>query len=227
LPAEVPFEQLLEVVKAAAREHLPLAQAIQEITQECAEAVAIVGQESEKPAKKPAPGAEAGLGEWTPEKERALAKIISMDAVRRVWIGSLDITELVRRRLARELASFAAAQIPPGLLGSISSPFGGEQAPKGFWFKVNAELIIYGATEPDAQVTIGNRPIQLRPDGSFSYRFALPDGQFDLPIQAVAADQSDRRAAELKFSRQTDYRGEVGAHPQDAALKPPLPENAL
>src|SRR5688500_20153543 len=34
-----------------------------------------------------------------------------------------------------------------------------------FWFKINAELIIYGATEPDAKVAIADRPIKLRPDG--------------------------------------------------------------
>ena len=33
------------------------------------------------------------------------------------------------------------------------------------------------------------------------------------------------RAAELKFSRDTEYRGEVGAHPQDPQLKPPLAAN--
>jgi hypothetical protein len=83
---------------------------------------------------------------------------------------------------------------------------------------VNAELIVYGATEPDARVTIGGRVIRLRPDGSFSYRFALPDGNYEMPIVAVSADQTDGRAAELKFSRSTEVRGDVGEHPQDPGL---------
>jgi hypothetical protein len=29
----------------------------------------------------------------------------------------------------------------------------------------------------------------------------------------------------LKFSRETQYLGEVGATPQDPSLQPPLPEN--
>jgi hypothetical protein len=86
-------------------------------------------------------------------------------------------------------------------------------------------LIIYGATERDATVTIGGRTIKLRPDGSFSYRFALPDGKYDLPVVAVSADGTDGRAAELKFSRATEIRGEVGTHPQDPALKPPTPDD--
>jgi uncharacterized protein len=96
------------------------------------------------------------------------------------------------------------------------------QGQKGFWFNVNAELIIYGATEPDATVTIGGRTIRLRSDGSFSYRFALPDGKYDLPAVAVSSDKTDGRAAELSFRRDTQYRGDVGKHPQDPQLKPPL-----
>ena len=149
-----------------------------------------------------------------------------MDQVRRVWIGSLEITELLRRQLVQELASAAAAQFslptsPARAAGSVSSPFGGAQWPKGFWFNINAELIIYGATEPDAKVTIAGREVKLRPDGSFSFRFALPDGQYELPVVAVSADQTDGRAAELEFSRRTEYHGEVGVHPQDPKLKPP------
>ncbi|HXF09517.1 MAG TPA: hypothetical protein VN625_01950, partial [Desulfuromonadaceae bacterium] len=154
---------------------------------------------------------------WTPVQDQALAKIISVDEMRRVWMGSLEITELIRRRLAQEMSSLGVS--------SLSSPFGGLEKAKGFWFNVNAELIVYGATEPTAKVTLGGRQIKLRPDGSFSYRFSLPDGKYDLPAVAVSADGTDSRAAELKFGRSTQYLGDVGVHPQDPSLKPPLPEN--
>ena len=129
--------------------------------------------------------------------------------------------------MVRELASQAAVQItsPAGGLGSSSSPFGGEQRATGVWFNVNAELVIYGETEPDAKVTIGGRPIKLRPDGTFSYRFALPDGKYQLPAVATSADGTDARSADLKFTRATQYRGDVGAHPQNPALTPPKPEH--
>jgi hypothetical protein len=45
-----------------------------------------------------------------------------------------------------------------------------------------------------------------------------------MPIVAVSADQTDGRAAELKFSRGTEYRGDVGEHPQDKTLKKPVVE---
>ncbi len=219
IPVEVPFEQLVAVVRQAAREHVPLAQALEELRQR--------GH-----PELPVPARRAGADpEWTPAQERALAQVINIDQVRRVWIGSLEITELIRRQLEREISSLGAAQFgrptsPAGAVSSVSSPFGGQPARgKGFWFNVNAELIIYGSTERDATVTIGGRKIKLRPDGSFSYRFALPDGRYDLPVVAVSADETDGRAAGLKFSRTTELRGDVGAHPQDPALKPPTVEN--
>jgi hypothetical protein len=146
--------------------------------------------------------------------------VVNIDEVRRVWMGSLEITELIRRRLAHEISSLGISS-----LSSLSSPFGGAGQPRGFWFNVNAELIIYGATEPGAKVTLAGREINLRSDGSFSYRFALPDGKYDLPAVAVSADGTDARAAELRFSRETEYLGDVGTHPQDPSLKPPLAEN--
>jgi hypothetical protein len=214
IPQHVTFEQLAAVIKAAVSSHVPLAEAILQL---------------KATGYKHLPDPEAFTsGHWSPQQEAALARIVSIDTVRRVWIGSLEITELVRRQLARQISSAAAAQFalqPPPLeaLASVSSPYGGLERKEGFWFNVNAELIVYGATEPDANVSIGGRPIQLRPDGTFSFRFALPDGQFHLPATATAVNAKDSRTADLRFSRHTTYHGEVTAHPQDPKLKIPLP----
>ena len=217
IPVDVPFEKLLALVKEAVQENRPLARAVEDLRRE---------GHPELPRAASAPD-----NRWTPEQERALAEVVSLDQVRRVWIGSLEITELIHRRLEREISSRSVSQFglptsPGGAVSSVSSPFGGEQArAKGFWFNVNAELIVYGATERDATVTIGGRKIKLRADGSFTYRFALPDGRYDLPAVAVSADETDGRGAELKFTRTTEHLGEVGAHPQDPALKTPTPDN--
>jgi uncharacterized protein len=212
IPVDVPFEKLLALVALAAREHRPLAQAVEALRQ---------AGHPELP-----PVAALPTAPWTPEQERALAEIVNLDHVRRVWIGSLEITELIRRQLERGISSLGLLPQSGTDVSSISSPFGGEQPRgKGFWFNVNAELIIYGATEPDASVTIGGRKIKLRRDGSFTCRFSFPDGRYDLPVVAVSADDTDGRAAELKFSRATDFLGDVGAQPQDPALKPPTPDN--
>ena len=203
IPFEFPFARLMEIIKSAVRENLPLAQAVEELRRH---------GHPELPRANGTP-----VSTWTAQQEQALAQIIKIDDGRRVWMGSLEITELIRRRLTQEISSLGVS--------SLSSPFGGLAQPKGFWFNVNAELIIYGATEPTARVTLGGHEIKLRSDGSFSFRFALPDGKYDLPAVAVSADGTDARAANLKFSRETEYLGDVGTHPQDPALKPPLPEN--
>ena len=224
LPAELQLQQILQLVRTAVKEHVPLMEALQQLRASGVHAL---------------PTAEAiSAGRWTPEQERALGDLIQMDAQRRVWMGSLEITELIRRQLQQELYSAAAAQfglgswsgalVPgswSGALASVFSPFGMAERRKGFWFNVNAELIIYGATEPDAEVTIGGRVIKLRPDGTFSYRFALPDGEYELPIVATSADRTDGRSAALAFKRGTEYRGDVGKHPQDPRLRPPRVEH--
>lgn len=213
IPFEFPFSKLLDIVKAAVRENRPLAQAVEDLRRAGHPALPRINGEP--------------ISNWTYEQESALAKIIAIDDSRRVWMGSFEITELVRRRLAQEISSFGlVSSLGVSSLGisSLSSPFGGMPS-RSFWFNVNAELIIYGSTEKDAKVTIGGHPIKLRPDGSFSYRFALPDGNYELPAVAVSADGTDARSANLKFNRNTHYKGDVGAHPQDAALKTPSPEN--
>jgi uncharacterized protein len=212
IPFEFPFAKLLELIKAAVCENLPLAQALEELRRSGYPDLPRITASAPVPSPR----------SWTPQQEQALAKIINIDSVRRVWMGSLEITELISRRITHEISSLGASQFG---VSSLSSPFGGMSLPKNFWFNVNAELIIYGATEPNAKVTLGGHEIKLRSDGTFSFRFALPDGKYDLPAVAVSADGDDARAASLKFSRKTEYLGDVGAHPQDPALKPPLPEN--
>jgi uncharacterized protein len=75
--------------------------------------------------------------------------------------------------------------------------------PRQFWLVADAELIVYGATEPDATVTIGGRPIKLSPDGTFRHHMSFQDGIVDYPIFAVAADGEQNRSIHLKFERQT------------------------
>lgn len=78
--------------------------------------------------------------------------------------------------------------------------------PRKFWLVADAELIVYGATEPDANVTIGGKPIQLNPDGTFRFQMSFQDGLIDYPIVAVAADGEQQRSIHMKFNRETPSR---------------------
>jgi hypothetical protein len=78
--------------------------------------------------------------------------------------------------------------------------------PRNFWLVADAELIVYGATEPDATVTIAGQTIKLNPDGTFRFQVMFADGQLEYPILAVAADGEQNRAIHLKFNRETPVR---------------------
>jgi hypothetical protein len=78
--------------------------------------------------------------------------------------------------------------------------------PRQFWLVADAELIVYGATEPDATVTIGDREIKLNPDGTFRFQMSFQDGMINYPIKAVAADGEQTRSIHMKFERETPSR---------------------
>jgi hypothetical protein len=171
---------------------------------------------------------------WSPEEIAAITDLLTMDSQRRLWMGSIEITELIRRHLQEETASIAASKVSqaqqplnaPSSISQITSPTGVQFADqRKFWFNINAELVIYGATEPNASVNVAGRTIKLRPDGTFSFRFALPDGRYDLPVVATSPDLVEFKKAELHFSRATEYTGHVEAHPIDPALRSPSVDN--
>ena len=87
--------------------------------------------------------------------------------------------------------------------GLSSSPVKKEIKERNFWLKVDCELIVYGATEPDAKVTVQGSPINLRPDGTFTLRYYLPDGKQVIPVKAVSADKIEERIITPIVTRET------------------------
>ncbi len=73
-----------------------------------------------------------------------------------------------------------------------------------FWLMANAHLTIYGATMPNAKVTIGNQEIELSQDGTFHFQISFPDGVIDCPIVAVSSDGEHTRSIQMKFDRETN-----------------------
>ena len=90
------------------------------------------------------------------------------------------------------------ARVSIGASETLSSMAGASEhvlKQRKFFFELGTELIVYGRTEPDAQVWHGHQKIPLRPDGTFSLRFALPDDGFiPLDFKAVSRDQIETRA---------------------------------
>jgi hypothetical protein len=74
---------------------------------------------------------------------------------------------------------------------------------RSFWLVADAELIVYGATDPSARLTIGGEEVPLSADGTFRIQVPFRDGQQVYPIEAVAADGEQRRSITLEFRRST------------------------
>ena len=200
IPFPLSFRQLWDLIRAVTRPGEELAEALARLQEE--------GFEFPFQTPKGSP-----LGE---EQHEALLEYLGGELVRRIQVGSLEITEVLRRRMT-ELQSSGQ------WLSSISSPFGASFGARGgernFHMHVNAELIIYGGTDPKAKVRIDGQEISLRQDGTFSYHFNFPDGKFHIPVEAVSPDGVEMRSALLSFLRISDYAGDVRKTGQ-----PPLPE---
>ena len=105
-----------------------------------------------------------------------------------------------------------------GLWASGRSESGsGVVAPRqrSFWLVADAELIVYGATDPSAKLSIGGEDVPLSSDGTFRIQVPFRDGQQVYAIEAVAADGEQKRNITLDFERTTP---EDNSNPSDQAV---------
>jgi hypothetical protein len=109
--------------------------------------------------------------------------------------SSLELKQLFEERLRRPLGSPAVTSFGSG--GFLPGKM------RKFWFQLDAELIVYGATEPNARVTLQGEPVKLRPDGTFTMRFSLPDSRQIIPAVATSPDGIEERTIVLAVERNT------------------------
>ena len=116
------------------------------------------------------------------------------------------------RRVGSELLHEYDAEGAGGLFGDSgvgvwasgrSESGSGIVRPRSFWLVADAELIVYGATDPSASLFIGEEQIALDADGTFRVHVPFRDGQQIYPIRAVAADGEQERSIRLEFERTT------------------------
>ena len=104
----------------------------------------------------------------------------------------------LHERLARELeARLASPLFSPGIR---EVPEEKEQA-RPFWFILDTDLIVYGATVPGSVLKLNGGDWQLREDGTFSFRCHLPDGTKEITVSARSADGAREEHAKLKVNR--------------------------
>jgi hypothetical protein len=218
VPAHLTFERLLDMVKAKMLEGETLIEALARIAGE--------GRIEFRGGKAPT---------WTDEQKRLLAALLGDTLIDRLGMGSEEIDQLLRKQLQQRLHSESASGLSGAVFETLgpttTSLFSGIGASwsaqpfsvrreRGFFMHVNAEIIFYGGTHPDATVWVDGQEIKLAPDGSFRYHFTLPDGDFAIPIVAQSPDKVEKRSATLSFVRGTSRVGEVNATGQPGELKP-------
>jgi len=132
---------------------------------------------------------------WADIDSKNADRIYAMSGGYDPTASSLELKQLFEERLRRPLGSPAVSSF-----GSGSWLPGKERR---FWFQLDAELIVYGATDPRARVTLQGEPVKLRPDGTFTMRFSLPDSRQIIPAVATSADGIEERTIVLAVERNT------------------------
>lgn len=107
-----------------------------------------------------------------------------------------ELKDVFEDRLRRPMGSPVATQYGAGADVGLGKS-------RDFQFSVDAEMVVYGETQPSAYVTLAGEPIKLREDGSFSIRMALPDRRQVLPIVASSADGVEQRTTVIAIERNT------------------------
>ena len=115
-------------------------------------------------------------------------------------IGSEEFMENVNSsKLNENLTDSGAGKWSSGLNDSGS----GIVNNRSFWLVADAELIVYGATDPSAKLTIGGEEVPLAADGTFRIQVPFRDGTQIYDIKAVNSSGDQEKSISLKFDRVT------------------------
>lgn len=144
----------------------------------------------------PAPDTADAIDEnWTDIAEN-YEKVYAMSGGYSEESSSGDLQELFEERLQRPMVSPTGNQFGAGADRVLNKH-------RDFRFNVDAEMIVFGATKPDARVTLAGEPVKLRPDGSFTIRLSMPDKRQVLPIVSSSADGVEQRTVVIAVERNT------------------------
>jgi hypothetical protein len=115
---------------------------------------------------------------------------------------SMELQELLEERLRRPMGSPMQTRY-----GSGAARVNGDA--QELPFAVDAELIVFGVSDPNAHITLQGEPVALRPDGSFTVRMQLPDRRQVIPVTASSSDGVEQRTIILAVERNTKVLGPV------------------
>ena len=144
----------------------------------------------------PVPGTSDAIdGNWAAVAED-FEKVYALSGGYSAEGPNLELQQLFEERLRRPMGSPMATRFGPG-----AEALAGRK--REFHFELDAELLVFGATEPDAHVTLQGDPVRLRPDGTFTVRFSLPNCRQVIPAVASSANGLEQRTVVLAVERNT------------------------
>ena len=115
-------------------------------------------------------------------------------------VGSEEFMELLNSKSSNEnLTDSGIGKWSSGLNDSGS----GIVKNRSFWLVADAELIVYGATEPTAKLTIGGEDVPLAADGTFRIQVPFRDGTQKYDIKAVDSLGEQEKSISMNFERVT------------------------
>lgn len=135
--------------------------------------------------------------EWMLVKED-FEKLMKLSGLDKIGATSAEALKAILQRLEVSVSSKGVSSLGGSMVGVLR-----QEKVRGFWLVADAELIVYGATEPDALVMVQGQPVKLRPDGTFTLRFAFPDGKQEMPIKAMSGDLKETKQITITVKRET------------------------
>jgi uncharacterized protein len=107
-----------------------------------------------------------------------------------------DLKEWFEERLRRPMGTPMVTRFG---VGADAASF--RRAP--FAFQVDAELVVFGKTQPGAFVTLAGQPVKVRADGTFSVQRPMSERREVIPVVAGSSDGLEERTVILAIERNT------------------------
>ena len=118
---------------------------------------------------------------------------------RRTRVGSEEFMENVSSKTQQSNLNDSGT----GIWASGLNDSGSGIQNRSFWLVADAELIVYGATDPEASLTIGDENVPLASDGTFRLQVPFRDGNQNYAIEAIDSSGSQKRKITMNFVRTT------------------------
>ena len=161
------------------------------------------------PVSTPRPGIDDGAdGNWDDIDASKADRLHAQSSGFDPRAASPEVRQFFEERLRQPLG----APMVAGLGGGKILPLGQRL---DFGFDIDADLVVHGRTEPNSRVRLQDRPVSLRPDGTFTVRFKLPDSRQVIPCVATSPDGGEERLIVLAIERHTRRMDPAPADPDE------------